>query len=174
MYKYNLAYNAIAPIGHILKHKYPMKYFRIHYFKDKQYPIKKNDYKSIINLYNTLFHTLISSKTTIGYLSTYDLDINKLENKWINDLTLSYYGKYDIHEEDEDSYYVSVYQFTFEQSSFEKIIIDIADEEFDGSIIFFDKSNRNIIAPYPGGVDIFINNEELINIYKDELKDYLK
>jgi len=65
-----------------------------------------------------------------------------------------------------------VYKFVFEQLSFEKMIIDIANEEFDGSIIFFDINSNNIIAPYAGGTDIFIKNKKFLNNFK--LKDYLK
>ncbi len=169
MYKYNKVYNGFAPIGHILKHKYPSKYFRIHYFKDKQYPIDKEDNVHIIKLYENLFNTIVSKNTLVGYLSTYDLNLDELDNEWINDLKLTYCGEYDIHEEDEDPYYVSVYKFIFEQVSFEKMIIDIANEEFDGSIIFFDMNSNNIIAPYAGGVDIFIQNKELLDDFK--LKD---
>lgn len=173
MYKYNQAYNEVAPIGHILKHKYPSKYFRIHNFKDKQYPIDKEDNIHILELYENLFNTIVSKNTLVGYLSTYDLNLDELNNKWINDLKLTYYGEYNIHEEDEDpSYYVSVYKFVFEQLSFEKMIIDIANEEFDGSIIFFDINSNNIIAPYAGGTDIFIKNKKFLNNFK--LKDYLK
>ena len=169
MYKYNKAYNGVAPIGHILKNKYPSKYFRIHHFKDKQYPIDKKDNIHIIELYESFFNTIVSRNTLVGYLSTYDLNLNELNNKWINDLNLIYYGEYDIHEEEEKPYYVSVYKFIFEQSSFEKMIIDIANEEFDGSVIFFDINSNNIIAPYPGGADIFIQNKKINNF---KLKGY--
>ena len=90
-----------------------------------------------------------------------------MENDWLKGLKLHFIGKYNINDIIDEPYYVNTYAFIInkESTTFDGIIIDIAEEKFDGNILFYctEKNQYSFaIAPYPGGVDIFSKNKDLM------------
>lgn len=157
-------YNNKAPIGNVLRKDYQKHCFRVHNLEDKQYPKNNDDKNKIISLYNKIINTTCTSSKLLGFLSFYDYDFTELDNTWIKDLNLNFLKKYNINEKDDEPYYIRTYTFQIDKNSpiLKNMILDIADEEFDGSLLFYCKKNNfsTSLAPYPGGMDIFIQDKE--------------
>jgi len=164
----------IAPIGHILKHQFSDICFRIHNLDKKQYPENLDDKNEIIERYIRCFNIIFNNTDITGYLSTYDTELNELENSWVNELKLKDSVEFNIAEEGEEAYYVTTYEFSFDKKILKEIILDVANELFDGSILFYSKNNNNIIAPYPGGADIFIPDKNLYEKAQKSLSSWVK
>jgi hypothetical protein len=171
--KFIEAYNDIPPIGNILRTQYGDFSFRVHHLQNKQYPENNDDKEIILNLYDKLLPILCKTNKLLGLISFYDFDFNELENHWLSELNLTFFKKYNINEEDDSPYYVKVYSFEINQNSpiLKNIILDIADEEFDGSLLLYCDNNHvsTVIAPYPGGIDIFNNNKKEYNLTQSEI-----
>lgn len=162
---YTNQYKNIIPIGANLRQMYENKWFRVHHLKNKRYPETKEDNDKIAELYNKLFDLIMGKENIIGYLTTYDeMPLEELTNSWLNKLNLMFLGRYDIsYEEDNELNLLPVYGFLLEKELLQEIVLDIADDSFYGKISFYSLSTGNIIAPYDGGIDIFIYNPKQYN-----------
>lgn len=159
-----------APIGHLLKDKYPARYLRIHHLPNERYPVNEEDNQRIITLYKELFALILDKEKSVGFLSTYDRTLEEINTPWIPDLDLVYIDKYNILEEDEEPYFIKTYIFSLNnEQSVSQVILDVANELLDESISFYSYETKNIIAPYPGGVDIFIENSQQYEAIKSAL-----
>lgn len=169
--KYKIPFDNIPPLGYILRDIFKENWLRVHNLNNaKRYSDNLQESTEIIFRNKMAFDESIKNNA-IGFLTTFDLDLNELDNQWIKLLNLQYFNQYDI-SEDEEPYFVTTYSFIFDEL-YENMILDIANDEFDGKILFYSLSNGNIFAPYDGGIDLFIFNKNKYSLFKNNFKDYL-
>ncbi len=162
----------IAPIGYIMRDS-GINCIRIHNFPNKRYPEDIKDNKQLLQFYKKLLNELCQNTNLTCYINFYDLGIHDLENTWLDKLDLKFLDNININPTENEPYFVKTYlcKINNDSNDFEKMILDIANEEFDGSVTFYCnyKHNLILISPYPGGVDIFIKR----NILYDDIKKKL-
>jgi hypothetical protein len=165
----------IAPLGYLLRKKYPENWFRIHNLPNaRRYPDNEDDINEIIKRYDLIFDEIMSDAVdVVGYLTIYEVDLEDMDNLWIEELSLKFLGQIDISEDGDEESYARVYKFSSSKSTFLKIILDVSDDCLYGKVIFFCENNLNIISPYDGGTDIIINNSSKYEILKNKFKQWL-
>jgi hypothetical protein len=140
---WNLEYPKILPISHELKWAYPERWFRIHGL-----PHSKRYAES-----NEEYITLLDRQNKLiddlfGQQTQFFIYIKlyNIDNAEVQKKDLKAYGAFEL----------------VQSIDFSKI-----------RAIFVYPSNKNIIAPYDGGVDIIVNNTDLKNIYKKKYANWL-
>ena len=172
--KFLKEYNNAAPIGYVLRNNFSKYCLRIHNLKDKRYPENNNDRSEIILLFKQLIDGICTNEKILGFVSFYDDGINELENDWLKKLKLHFIGEYNINDKADEPYYVKTYAFNIDKKSIilESMIMDVAEEEFDGNLsIYCNVANQYSLAmaPYPGGIDIFIKDKEMLNLVRNKI-----
>ena len=168
------------PIGHELKSVYPNRWLRIHSLPEsKRYAESDDEYQIILNRQNKLISELIGENSEMIIVS------GQYEMKPTNNFSteLSEYGKFEkwrtieLHkiypEEYEEDYFYDVYfrQETWERNSQNKLLKNIADDEF--RAMFVCPKRNCIVAPYDGGMDIIVDSEKRRDELKKEYKEWL-
>jgi len=183
-------YNNIPPIGYILRNQFfNDRWFRIHSLPNsKRYADNNKEMQIILDRQNTLIDDLIGKKNEyllvfLFYSEHADFELTKeipniilLDTIRLDTVSSEYY---------EDEYYLiaGFVNSIWESGSVDRYLSRIANE---GKIINFDNSNDNscsvlimnmkqnrIIAPYDGGVDIFLNTQSERDFYKSKYKEWL-
>jgi len=146
------------PLGYMLRLDFEGNWLRVHNLHNgKRYPDNTTEFREVVKRNTAVFNETMSSPI-VGLLTTFDLSLEELDNTWISSLNLIFFNKYDISMDDDPSYLVTTYSFTLNHLN-EKMILDIANDEFDGEILFYSLSNKNIFTPYDGGIDLIIDSD---------------
>ena len=177
---WNKEYPESFPINHELKWYYPDRWFRIHSLPEsKRYADSDDEYKIILDRQNKLINDLLGQESEVAI--SFGLYTNEITNDNYKELTD--FGEFlkvltiDLHkerpEEYEDEMYFDIYVKTekWESGKRDKILKAIADDEI--RAMFVSPSNRCIIAPYDGGVDVIVNSTEKRDNLKAKYKDWL-
>ncbi len=164
---WNKEYPESFPINHELKWNYPDRWFRIHSLPEsKRYADNEDEYKIILARQNKLINDLIGQESEV--VISFGLYRNDITNDNYKELTD--FGEFlkvltiDLHkerpEEYEDKMYFDIFVKTekWESGKRDKILKAIADDEI--RAMFVSPSNRCVIAPYDGGVDVIVNSTE--------------
>jgi len=182
-------YGEIPPLSHILREFFTNKWFRIHSLPDsKRYAENDVEMQIILNRQNILISDLFGSHK--AYLLLFYTISKKPESARINqisnvimlnnirlDIALPEYYDYEC-------YFVSGFvNKIWEATSIDTCLEKIANYEmitsFDACecyfshILIIDISRNRIIAPYDGGVDIFLNTQCERDFFKSKYKDWL-
>lgn len=164
---WNKEYPESFPINHELKWNYPDRWFRIHSLPEsKRYADNEDEYKILLVRQNKLINDLIGQESEV--VISFGLYRNDITNDNYKELTD--FGEFlkvltiDLHkerpEEYEDKMYFDIFVKTekWESGKRDKILKAIADDEI--RAMFVSPSNRCVIAPYDGGVDVIVNSTE--------------
>ena len=168
------------PIGHELKDVYPNRWLRIHSLPEsKRYAESEDEYQIILDRQNKLISELIGENTEIIIVSgQYEIELTDK-----NSTELSKYGEFkksrtiELHkiypEQYEDDFYYDVYfrPDSWRINSQNKLLKNIADDEF--RAMFVCPKRNCIVAPYDGGMDLIVENQEKRDILKNKYKDWL-
>lgn len=177
---WNKEYPESFPINHELKWNYPDRWFRIHSLPEsKRYADSEDEYKIILDRQNKLINDLIGQESEVAI--SFGLYSNDITNDNYKELTD--FGEFlkvltiDLHkerpEEYEDEMYFDIYVKTekWKSGKRDKILKAIADDEI--RAMFVSPSNKCVIAPYDGGVDVIVNSNEKRDNLKSKYKDWL-
>ncbi len=177
---WNKEYPESFPINHELKWNYPDRWFRIHSLPEsKRYADSEDEYKIILDRQNKLINNLIGQESEVAI--SFGLYTNDITNDNYKELTD--FGEFlkvltiDLHKERpeayEDEMYFDIYVKTekWESGKRDKILKAIADDEI--RAMFVSPSNKCVIVPYDGGVDVIVNSTEKRDNLKAKYKDWL-
>ena len=177
---WNKEYPESLPINHELKWNYPDRWLRVHSLPEsKRYADSVEEYKILLNRQNQLINDLIGEKSEV--VISFGLYSNDFTNDNYKELTD--FGEFikvftiDLHkerpEEYEDEMYLDIYVKTenWKSGNRDEILKAIADDEI--RAMFVSPSNKCIIAPYDGGVDVIVDSMEKRDSLKVKYKDWL-
>lgn len=173
-------FGSAFPISSLLKHQLPKNWFRIHSLPEsKRYPKTKTEWKILLSRQNKIISDLIGNSSKIILLTGEygDKDGVRFKNKFLLDFQFIALEPIDMVKacpeiyDDGIIYFPYIAKVRWDENKFEKILRSIANDEVRAKLICVEK-NR-IIAPYDGGVDLILENEEAKDFYKNKYKDWL-
>jgi len=183
-------YKNIPLLGHILREEYfADRWFRIHSLPDsKRYADNDAEMKIILDRQNTLISDLIGNDQAY-LLLFYAISENPKSVRFnqISDIVLLDNIRLDIalpENYEGDCYFISGFvNKTWEATSIDTYLEKVANDEkvvnFDACecdlyrILIIDINRNRIIAPYDGGVDIFLNTQCERDSFKSTYRDWL-
>ena len=179
-------YADLVPLGYVLReHFFNDRWFRIHSLpKSKRYADSEDEKQIVLDRQNALITDLIGEQR----------DYLLLLSTWSETLTAEIFSEFghaiilDCIRLDGDSYClgegylnVAVINRKWEANSIDDYLIAVANEEplIDSEscevyrFLIVDLNQNRIIAPYDGGVDIFLNTTQERDDFKLKYKDWL-
>ncbi len=173
-------YPESLPINHQLKWAYPDRWFRIHSLPEsKRYADTADEYRIILYRQNQLFEDLIGKDSEVATsFGLYSEDISNENYKELTD-----FGEFqkvftidlqkEMPEEYDDEMYFDIYVKIekWKNGGRDEILKAIADDEI--RAMFVSPSNKCVIAPYDGGVDVIVNSTEERDMLKAKYRDWL-
>lgn len=170
---WNKYYQGIAPIGHQLRDAFKDRWFRVHSLPNsKRYAENKEEYELILQRQNNLITNIIGENSEIIMLIVRHNSSIEFENyasiielyslKKVNSTTLFdniFQVKNGAHSKD-----VFIQKTQWQSGKMNDILKRIADDEI--RMLFVSISKNRIIAPYDGGVDVFLENSEIRDRFK--------
>lgn len=177
---WNNEYPESLPINHELKLVYPDKWFRIHSLpKSKRYAESADEYKIILDRQNQLINDLIGEESEVAIsFGLYRWDSINDNYKELTDFgefqkVLRIDLRKERPEEYEDEMYFDIYVKTekWKDGKRDEILKAIADDQI--RAMFVSHSNKCVIAPYDGGVDVIVDSTEKRDKLKVKYKDWL-
>jgi hypothetical protein len=175
----------IPPINHLFKHLLTDRWLRIHSLPEaKRYAQTAEEWAILLERQNTIFNDLMPQNEKICIVSGIYSNDNKVFDKAVFD-GLPYFKTLNFKElEAIDMFKMSKdwfdegIKFTpcfaeeiYAPHKFDSLLKSIANDEW--RLFFIDPKSRTIIAPYDGGVDIIINGEHPLSMYKEKYKNWL-
>ncbi len=178
------AYPGTIPIPHYFKEDYPDRWFRIHSLPDsKGYADNENEWDNLLERQNKIItHLLghhskillvtgdhftegtkelfpisaVKSIAEIPFVSLNDIDLHKLRPE----------------EYEEGQVFRPIFsEQTWQSGKFDNLLRDIADDQL--KAFFVSIENHCIVAPYDGGIDFILKDNETMKAYKEKYKDWL-
>ncbi|WP_027394219.1 DUF3885 domain-containing protein [Aquimarina latercula] len=177
---WNKEYPESLPINYELKMVYPDRWFRIHSLPEsKRYAENEDEYKIILDRQNQLINDLIGEESEVAIsFGLYRLDSTNDNYKELTDFgefqkVLRIDLQKERPEEYEDEMYFDIYVKTesWKNGNRNEILKGIADDEI--RAMFISRSNKCVIAPYDGGVDVIVDSTEKRDKLKVKYKDWL-
>lgn len=177
---WNKEYPESFPINHELKWVYPDRWFRIHSLPEsKRYAENDDEYEIILDRQNQLINDLIGEESEVAIsFGLYRWDLTNDNYKELTDFgefqkVLRIDLQKERPEEYEDEMYFDIYVKTekWENGKRDEILKSIADDEI--RAMFVSPSNKCVIAPYDGGVDVIVDSTEKRDRLKAKYKDWL-
>jgi len=183
-------YGDIPPLAHILREKFfTDKWFRVHSLPDsKRYADSDNETQIILNRQNTLISDLLgdSQAYLLLFYAIYESPESVRFNQ-IPDIVLLDNIRLDIvlpEIYEGECYFVAgfvskIWKATSIDTFLEKVANDEKVVDFDACecdlyrILIININRNRIIAPYDGGVDIFLNTQCERDFFKSKYKDWL-
>jgi hypothetical protein len=177
---WNKVYPESFPINHELKEIYKDRWFRIHSLPEsKRYAETEDEYKMLLDRQNQLINDLIGKESEVAIsFGLYTDDITNDNHKEITD-----FGEFlkvftiDLHKERPEEYenemYFDIYVKSekWENGKMDEILKAIATDEI--RAMFVSPSNKCVIAPYDGGVDVIVDSTEKRDKLKTKYKGWL-
>jgi hypothetical protein len=180
-------YPKTVPLSWRLKEDYRKQWFRVHSLpKSKRYAHNKYEWKILLNRQNDLITDLLGEGSdfyivTGRWMNDNDISENKDDlvhyREWnftelepIN-MFVRYPKEYD--EEDDSLFYIPALtnKLIWNKGRFDELLRAIANDET--SAIFVGVEQHCLIAPYDGGIDCIVANENLVDFYKNKYSDWL-
>jgi hypothetical protein len=170
---WNKEYKESLPINHELKMAYPDRWLRIHSLPEsKRYAENEGEYRIILDRQNQLINDLIGEESEIAIsFGLYRWDLTNDNYKELTDfgefqkvLRIDLQKERPKEYEDETYYDIYVKTESWKNGSRNEILKAIADDEI--RAMFVSPSNKCVIAPYDGGVDVIVDSTEK----RDKLK----
>ena len=178
-----------VPIAMHIRDDYHERWFRIHSLpQSKRYAYADEEWAILLNRQNTLITELLGEQAefylvTGRYFST-NPEITCLEQEYhqlacfrdchFTEMTSIDLGEWYPHHYDADDgthFVPAVARLRWKRNQYDTILKSIADDETRAAFVGI--ASPRIIAPYDGGVDCFVENEELAVDYKRKFKDWL-
>ncbi|OEC86651.1 hypothetical protein [Acinetobacter sp. YK3] len=183
--QWELFYPNKLPISHYLVQDFAQSWFRIHSLPEsKRYADTAAEYELLLDRQNKIITDCLGSDTSIFIVSGHYFTLSRNNKAYDPAFSL----KYQFHleqeinltranpeyydEEDEDHFFrpCSV-EVTWQTNQHDDLLKKIADDELKAFMISFEKNT--IVAPYDGGIDFIIFDEEKRNALRDKYKDWL-
>jgi hypothetical protein len=173
------------PINHLFKHLLNEKWLRIHSLPEaKRYADTDEDWAELFERQHTLFQDLMPTDEPFYLiLGLYSQGENVFDKSIFEDydffktLTFNELEKVDLYKMSGDWYDESMFYTPYfaevknQPSDFDTILKAIANDEI--RVFFLNSKNNCIIAPYDGGVDLILENEETRIFYKEKYGKWL-
>ena len=182
-------YALTPPISYLLRDAYPARWFRIHTLPaSKRYPSNDSEWNIVLDRQNALISDLLGNNFDV-LVVTGEYDLNSSgKRKWtfspvkaldqlifieLQPVPLETLNNERVHDEykPNDTYRAVFSELYWQPSSWDRLLIAIGNDEL--SAFFISITNELIIAPYDGGVDIILKDEDTRNFYKAKYKDWL-
>lgn len=176
-------YPGTIPIPHYFKQDYADRWFRIHSLPDsKRYAETVEEWKILLHRQNTIITDLLGNSSFLlltgdysweGHTELHPLD----EVKSIVDIPFVLLDPLDLNKLRPEEYETGQFytpQFSeqvWQPSKFDNLLIDIAEDS--AKAFFISQENNCIVAPYDGGIDIILKDNETMISYKAKYKDWL-
>ena len=177
-------YPDIVPISYLFKHDYSDRWFRIHSLPDsKRYADNENEWEILLSRYNEIITDLFGLETPILIVTgeynwgdnrqihvTDEEEIFKpfsfvrLDNIELNKIDSEQYDEPDI-------YRPAFAQTIWKPNYHDELLREIANDNARAFFVSFDKNI--IVAPYDGGVDFILNDNQTRDNYKEKYKQWL-
>lgn len=180
-YKWNVNFPNLVPLSYQFKAVLRHKWVRIHNFSGQQrYPRNQADKAGLLIRHNkvmkellgeSIFYSLIiSCEETLGFPQNYEELVNTQEYEQINEVPLHVVQPDEFNEE----LYVcwAFKKMRWVEGEFDKLLVAMAEDKiWDSFFISFEK--QCFICPYDGGLDLFIENRQERNEFKQKFKDWI-
>ena len=156
-------YPETLPIGYLFKHNLPERWVRFHSLPDaKRYAETEAEWDILLRRQNDIFDYLIPQNAeimvVINSISSGHLLFQMFDFENIGVL---------IH--DEMTFQSFVAETTWQSNRLNPLLIEIADD----NIRAFITTPNCIVAPYDGGIDVVLKDNDTKNILKDKFKNWL-
>jgi hypothetical protein len=181
---WTLNYQDTVPISYLFKHDYSDRWFRIHSLPEsKRYADNENDWEILLSRQNEIITDLLGLETPIVIVTgeynwgdnrqihvTAEEEIFKpfsfvhLDNIELNKIDPEQYDEPDI-------YRPAFAQTIWKPNYLDKLLREIANDNTRAFFVSFDKSI--IVAPYDGGVDFILKDNQTRDNYKEKYKQWL-
>ncbi len=177
---WNKEYSESLPINYELKLVYPNRCFRIHSLPEsKRYAETEDEYKIILDRQNQLINDLIGEKSDVAIsFGLYTNDITNDNYKQLTDfgefqkvLTIDLHKERPQEHEDEMFFDIYVKIEKWENGKKDEILKAIADDEI--RAMFVSLTEKCVIAPYDGGIDVLVDSTEKRDHLKYKYIDWL-
>jgi hypothetical protein len=162
---WNSRYPNFQPVSACFYKNMSTTWFRIHSLPEsKRYADTQEEYEEIFFRQNTLLDDLIPQNTTIqiviNFISSHNslFDIYDFENIGVI-----------VDEEGETTYQSFVIEQEWKTNSINNILKEIADDNIRAFIIV----PEALIAPYDGGMNLYLNDIETRDFYKKRYSSWL-
>ncbi len=177
-------YPKTIPLAHYFKHIYTERWFRIHSLPEsKRYAETEEEWIILLERHNTLISDLIGANLEL-LLVTGEISLDGsypipecVTNQLFSNFQFTGVSPINLHkwspeEYNKDTIYIPlVTKLKWTYNNFNALLKAVAEDKM--RFFFIEPSKPLIIAPYDGGVDIVLPNEELKNKYKEKYKDWL-
>ncbi|MEW7292898.1 DUF3885 domain-containing protein [Aquimarina sp. 2304DJ70-9] len=177
---WNTNYPESNPIGYKLRSIYQNRWLRIHSLPEsKRYAESEEDYQIILERQNELFLKLMGENADIIILiGQYEIEQKDGFLKEFSDFgqfvkckTVELHKIYPEEYDPDDFYNIYIKPDNWRKNSQNEMLKKIVDDEF--RAIFICPKRNCILAPYDGGMDIIVDNQEKRNNLKAKYKDWL-
>lgn len=181
---WNSNFPETIPFQHHFKHDYHKRWFRIHSLpQSKRHAETSEEWQILLERQNTIATELLGRGSKIIIVTGEHEFKNAIEMHPLEDVaSIKQFGfiklpPVSLHKlspdefEDGDVYIPRFMVETWSPNKFDSILRDIANDDL--RAFFISIENKNIVAPYDGGVDIVIKDEAKREKYKAKYKDWL-
>ncbi|MEY4904027.1 MAG: hypothetical protein RLZZ292_1842 [Bacteroidota bacterium] len=173
------------PINHLFKHLLNEKWLRTHSLPEaKRYAETDEEWLELLERQHTLFQDLMPTNEPFYLLlglysqgeKVYDESIFEAYN-FFKTLTFNELEKIDLFKTSGDWYDEGMFYTPYfaevknNPNDFNVILKAIANDEI--RVFFLNPTNNCIIAPYDGGVDLILKDNETMLFYKEKYKNWL-
>ncbi|SFB71566.1 hypothetical protein SAMN05421780_10164 [Flexibacter flexilis DSM 6793] len=181
---WNLNYPNTVPISHLFKHDYSDRWFRIHSLPaSKRYAENENEWEILLSRQNEIITDLLGLETPIVTVTG---EYNWGDNRQIHvtdeeEIFKSFsfvrldkiqLNKIDAEQYDEPNIYSPAFAQTIWKPNYhDKLLREIANDNTRAFFVSFDKNI--IVAPYDGGVDFILKDNQTRDNYKEKYKQWL-
>jgi hypothetical protein len=158
-------YPETSPINYLFRTNLKDKWFRIHSLPNsKRYADTEEEYKMIADRQNTIIDDLIMPNAKIKVVINYIEISNPLFKKY-DFVNLGVY----VDKQGEAVFQSFLFGIKWNTNELDDLLKYIANDEMRAFII----GNNCLIAPYDGGMDIYLNDSETRDFYKNKYKEWL-
>ena len=181
---WTLNYPDTVPISYLFKHDYSNRWFRIHSLPEsKRYAENENEWEILLSRQNEIITDLFGLETPIIIVTG---EYNWGDNRQIHitdeeEIFKSFsfvrldnieMNKIDPEQYDEPDIYRPAFAETvWKQKYHDKLLREIANDNTRAFFVSFDKNI--IVAPYDGGVDFILIDNQTRDNYKEKYKQWL-
>ncbi|WP_313267316.1 DUF3885 domain-containing protein [Epilithonimonas vandammei] len=181
---WTLNYPDTVPISHLFKHDYSDRWFRIHSLPEsKRYADNENEWEILLARQNEIISDLFGLETPIVIVTG---EYNWGDNRQIHvtdeeeifkpfsfvRLDNIELNKIDAEQYDEPDIYRPAFAQTIWKSNYhDNLLREIANDNTRAFFVSFDKNI--IVAPYDGGVDFILKDNQTRDSYKEKYKQWL-
>jgi hypothetical protein len=178
------AYPGTVPISHHFKHDYEDRWFRIHSLPEsKRYADNEKEWEILLDRQNKIITDILGDCANVllvtgDYSSEGNTESSSPEaTRALAGIVFIPLDPIDLNKLNEEDYDAGqLYQLMFSEQiwqphKFDALLKAVADDQL--RFFFISIENRCIIAPYDGGIDFILKDQETKNMYKERYKEWL-